>query len=96
MKVIMNIQELRFSPVDFRIDDLTAVENEVLAGAMLRAERYRRSSWYEAYDLRSAVDVFALDHGGSESNPRMNRPPRVTADVGPTTIKNHYYSIMLQ
>ncbi len=70
-----------------------AVENEVfsggggndfvgagLLGGMLRAERYRRSSSSEAYDLRSAVGVLTLDRGGSESE--NEPPPRVTADVG--------------
>ena len=72
-----------------------AVENEVfsgdggagndfvgagLLGGILRAERYRRSSSSEAYDLRSAVGVLALDHGGSESE--NEPPPRLTAEVG--------------
>lgn len=70
-----------------------AVENEVfsggggndfvgagLPGGMLRAERYRRSSSSEAYDLRSEVGVLVLDRGGSESE--NEPPPRVTADVG--------------
>jgi hypothetical protein len=71
-----------------------AVENEVvsggggndfvgagLLGGMLRAERYRRSSSSEAYDLRSVVGVLALalDRGSESEN---EPPPRVTADVG--------------
>ena len=51
-----------------------------LLGGILRAERYRPSSSSEAYDLRSAVGVLALDRGGSESE--NEPPPRVTADVG--------------
>jgi hypothetical protein len=70
-----------------------ALENEVLSGGggndfvgagllggMLRAERYRRSSSSDAYDLRTAVGVLALDRGGSESE--NEPPPRVRADVG--------------
>jgi hypothetical protein len=51
-----------------------------LPGGMLRAERYRRSSSSEAYDLRSEVGALTLDRGGSESE--NEPPPRVTADVG--------------
>ncbi len=51
-----------------------------LLGGMVRAERYRRSSSSETYDLRSAFDVLVLDRGGSESE--NEPPPRVTADVG--------------
>jgi hypothetical protein len=51
-----------------------------LLGGMLRAERYRRSSSSEAYDLRTAVGVLTLNRGGSESE--NEPPPRVTADVG--------------
>jgi hypothetical protein len=51
-----------------------------LLGGILRAERYRRSSSSEAYDLRSEVGVLVLDRGGSESE--NEPPPRVTADVG--------------
>jgi hypothetical protein len=51
-----------------------------LPGGRLRAERYRRSSSSEAYDLRTAVGVLVLDRGGSESE--NEPPPRVTADVG--------------
>jgi hypothetical protein len=47
---------------------------------MWRAERYRRSSSSDAYDLRSAVGVLVLDRGGSESE--KEPPPKVTADVG--------------
>jgi hypothetical protein len=50
-----------------------------LPGGMLRAERYRRSSSSEAYDLRIAVGVLALDRGSESEN---EPPPRVTADVG--------------
>jgi hypothetical protein len=52
-----------------------------LLGGMLRAERYRRSSSSDAYDLRSAVGVLVLkDRGGSESE--NEPPPKVTAEVG--------------
>ena len=51
-----------------------------LLGGMLRADKYRRSSSSEAYDLRIAVGVLALDRGGSESE--NEPPPRVMADVG--------------
>ena len=51
-----------------------------LLGGMFRAERYRRSSSSETYDLRSVAGVLALDRGGSESE--NEPPPRVTADVG--------------
>jgi hypothetical protein len=51
-----------------------------LLGGMWRAERYRRSSSSDTYDLRSAVGVLELDRGGSESE---NEPPfKETADVG--------------
>jgi hypothetical protein len=51
-----------------------------LPGGRLRAERYRRSSSSEAYDLRTAVGVLVLDRGGSESE--NEPPPRVAADIG--------------
>lgn len=51
-----------------------------LLGGMWRAERYRRSSSSDTYDLRSAVGVLVLDRGGSESE--NEPPPKVTADVG--------------
>ena len=51
-----------------------------LLGGMLRAERYRRSSSSDAYDLRRAVGVLELERGGSESE--NDPPPNVMADVG--------------
>lgn len=51
-----------------------------LPGGRLRAERYRRSSSSETYDLRTEVGVLTLDRDGSESE--NEPPPRVTADVG--------------
>jgi hypothetical protein len=48
---------------------------------MTRAERYLRSSSSDAYDLRTAEVVLALEgRGGSESE--NEPPPKVTADVG--------------
>ena len=51
-----------------------------LLGGMRRADRYLRSSSSDAYDLRTAVGVLALERGGSESE--NEPPPKVTADVG--------------
>lgn len=52
-----------------------------LPGGMIRVERYLRSSSSDAYDLRTAGLVLALEgRGGSESE--NEPPPRVRADVG--------------